>query len=228
MNSEETVAIKISANSENFDNKKSIQREIDIYERLKYVDSPHLIKVFDVFHHENSYAIVMEYANEGSLWELVGGDSVLEDSNHLILDEKTVKGLMLEILDGLSTLHKHDIVHRDLKPHNILRLDDVWKIADFGISKRTNKPVTGFTFQGAHSAPWAAPEQIAGVEAHTSADIYSMGQILHFLLTGREKIQELNALPIKWQKIVINCIDYDPNKRMSSSELISRIQDLEL
>ena len=53
-------------------------------------------------------------------------------------------------------------MHRDIKPQNILRCDDLWKIADFGISKLMNNPVTGYTFQGAFTAPWAPPEQITG------------------------------------------------------------------
>ena len=42
---------------------------------------------------------------------------------------------------------------QSIKPQNILRCDDVWKIADFGISKLMNNPVTGYTFQGAFTAP---------------------------------------------------------------------------
>ena len=55
---------------------------------------------------------------------------------------------------ALRHWYAHDIVHRDIKPQNILRCDDVWKIADFGISKLMNNPLTGYTFQGAFTAPW--------------------------------------------------------------------------
>jgi len=95
---------------------------------------------------------------------------------------------MSVVLDGLVCLHENDIVHRDIKPQNILRCDDKWKIADFGISKRVNKPVTKHTFQGAHSAPWAPPEQIEGVLAHPSADIYAFGRTMGFLLSGTRKL----------------------------------------
>ena len=119
---------------------------------------------------------------------------------------RTVKSISMSLINGVIALHDNEIVHRDIKPHNILKCDDLWKIADFGISKRVNKPVTGFTFQGAHTAPWAAPEQIAGVEAHPSADIYSLGRVIAFLLTGQEK-NSTNFLPEFWQEIINQCID---------------------
>ena len=59
------------------------------------------------------------------------------------------------------------------KPQSVLRCDDTWKVADFGISKLRNNPVTGFTLQGAHTVPWAPPEQIEGAPAHPSVDIYA-------------------------------------------------------
>jgi serine/threonine protein kinase len=102
--------------------------------------------------------LVTEFAEGGSLWDLMGGDAV--DEQRMALDELTVLTIAEEILAGLAVLHDNDIVHRDIKPQNVLRCDDVWKIADSGISKLMNNPVTGYTFQGAHTAPWAPPEQI--------------------------------------------------------------------
>ena len=225
--SKETVALKISVDPDSMVSQKSIQREIDIYERLKYVDSPHLIKVHDVFRYKNSYSIVMEYADEGTLWDLLGGDAISDNSTRHILDEKNVKEIILEILNGLSALHKNAIVHRDLKPHNILRCDNIWKIADFGISKRTNKPVTGFTFQGAYTTPWASPEQMRGDEAHASTDIYSVGQIIWFLLTGKEKKTKSASLPKHWQSIVDNCLNDNPESRPCLDDLITKIEQLD-
>ncbi len=150
----------------------AIRREMDIYARLRQIANPHILVVQDIFREAGEYALVTEYAEGGSLWDLLGGDGATEETRKP-LEEKTVKQIAADILDGLAALHEHGIVHRDIKPQNILRCDDVWKIADFGISKLMNNPVTGYTFQGAFTAPWAPPEQITGAPAHPSADVYA-------------------------------------------------------
>jgi len=223
---ENIVAIKTTSERGAFPEKKSIQREIDIYMRLQNIINDHIIRVFDIFRHEDAYAIVMEFADGGSLWDLLGGD-LEEGAKRDILDERTVKSITMSLIDGITALHDNEIVHRDIKPHNILRCDDLWKIADFGISKRINKPVTGYTFQGAHTAPWAAPEQIAGVEAHTSADIFSLGRVIAFLLTGQEK-NNTDLSPKNWRDIIKKCIDYDPDNRPSIKKLHEQVEQLSI
>ena len=134
----------------------------------------------------------------------------------------------MQIVDGVHTLHENDIVHRDLKPQNILQCDTVWKIADFGISKFINKPVTGYTFQGAHTIPWAPPEQIQGAQAHPSADIYSLGKIMTFLLTGKPTLPKDISLEPQWEKIVIRCVAIDPEQRPDIAEVESCLQELSI
>jgi serine/threonine protein kinase len=107
-----------------------------------------------------------------------------------------------------------------------LRCDDVWKIADFGISKLLNNPVTGYTFQGAHTAPWAPPEQIEGAPAHPSADIYAWGRVTGFMLTGRSSKEALSALPAAWKDIVGPCVDIIADKRPDTRWLRDRLEEL--
>ncbi len=141
----------------------------------------------------------------------MGGD--IKDDDRVPLDEATAKAIALSVLDGLAILHENDMVHRDIKPQNLLRCDDVWKIADFGIRKLLNNPVTGYTFQGAHTAPWAPPEQIEGAAAHPSADIYAWGRVTGSMLTGRSNKEALSALPSPWTNILGPCVDVAPDNR---------------
>jgi len=207
-------------------NDASIQREVDIYMRIQNLSSRHLLSIIDVFREDETYALVTEYADGGSLWELIVDED--DKDNPRVLSPSTVRDVALQIVDGVRMLHENDIVHRDLKPQNILQCDATWKIADFGISKFINKPVTGYTFQGAHSMPWAPPEQIQGAQAHPSADIYSLGKIIIFLLTGKPNLGKDANLEEHWAQIVTPCVAVDPENRPDINTVQSLLRELSI
>jgi len=218
------VAVKMATADSNQEDERAIRREIDIYERLKQIPNAHLLAVRDIFRESGRYALVTEYADGGTLWDLTAGSG--PDAPRVAMDETTVKAIALAILDGLCALHENDIVHRDIKPENILRCDDVWKIADFGISKLRSSPVTGFTMQGAHSLPWAPPEQRDGATAHPSADIYAFGRVIGFLLTGSVKVEDYAVLPPEWVAVIKPCLSVNPDERPDAQQLRARISQL--
>jgi ATP-dependent Lon protease len=183
--SDSIVAIKRVREGQNDFEKRSIQREIQIYEKLKEIPHPNILQFHEVVHGDESYSIVMEYADGGNLWEKIVGESD-DDDGFPPLNETDVIQICLPIIDAVQTMHENGIIHRDIKPQNILCSDDCWKLSDFGISKWTETVVTGFTFQGAHTSPWAPREQMEGAEAHPSADVYALGRLLSFLLTGKK------------------------------------------
>jgi serine/threonine protein kinase len=76
-----------------------------------------------------------------------------------------------------------------------------------------NNPVTGFTFQGAHTAPWAPPEQIEGAPAHPSADVYAWGRVIGFMLTARTGKEAISSLPPPWQAILAPCVEIAADRR---------------
>ena len=203
---------------------RAIRREIDIYTRLQEIPNAHLLSVKAIFHDPGSYALVTEFAEGGSLWDLMGGE--IPDEDRVALDETTVETITAQMIDGLAALHENEIVHRDIKPQNVLLCDDVWKIADFGISKLMNNPVTGYTFQGAHTAPWAPPEQIQGAAAHPSADIYAWGRVAVFLLTGKTKIDGVMALPPPWHELLAACTHVMPENRPDANTVMGQLGKL--
>jgi hypothetical protein len=218
------VAIKKVALDANTVDEAALRREIDIYERLKQIPNRNILAVRDVFRQGTTYALVTEFADGGSLWDLVGGN--ITDQKRTPLDERSVREIALAMLNALSALHENDIVHRDIKPQNVLRCDDTWKLADFGISKLRNNPVTGFTFQGAHTIPWAPPEQIEGAAAHPSADIYAIGRVLCFLLTGMQEKVSVQHLEPHWATILAPCVDVTPEKRPDVDSVRASIEEL--
>ena len=218
------VALKKVTTSAEQVNEAAIQGEIDIYRRLQRISSRHVLTVLDAFREENTYALVTEYAEGGSLWDVIVKGGGVDDAQPL--DPSTAQTIALQIVDGLVILHENQIVHRDIKPQNILRCDDTWKIADFGISKFTRRPVTGHTFQGAHSRPWAPPEQIQGTQAHPSADIYALGRVMLFMLTGKANIGPDSGASEEWLEIIRKCIEIDPAHRPDVSKVWNELKAL--
>ena len=218
------VALKKVAPSAVQADEAAIRREIDIYMKIQQISCRHLLTVLDVFREEETYALVTEYADGGSLWTLMVGEGGMENARSL--DSKTAQQILLQIVDGVIALHEYKIVHRDIKPQNILRCDDTWKIADFGISKFTSRPVTGYTFQGAHTQPWAPPEQIQGKEAHPAADVYAFGKVMLFALTGDTTLNLDSSLDDPWLSIIEPCMNIDPNCRPDASTIKKQLGSL--
>jgi eukaryotic-like serine/threonine-protein kinase len=99
--------------------------------------------------------------------------------------------LFLSIIDAVAHAHQRQIVHRELKPSNILVTSDgVAKLLDFGVASLISKsmPVEVALSQYeslSASAGYAAPEQIRGEAITPCSDVYSLGVLLHVLITER-------------------------------------------
>lgn len=91
----------------------------------------------------------------------------------------------LQVARGLEAAHERGIVHRDIKPANLLlTTDGRVKILDFGVAKLAD---VGLTRPGERPGTerYMAPEQAAGEEADERSDLWSLGAVMHEMLTGR-------------------------------------------
>jgi tRNA A-37 threonylcarbamoyl transferase component Bud32 len=106
------------------------------------------------------------------------------------LPPEAVRQLAAGIADGLVVLHAAGIVHRDLKPSNLLLAADGPRIIDFGIARALDG--THLTATGAHlgSAAFMSPEQALGKAAGPPADIFALGALITFALTGHPPFGE--------------------------------------
>ncbi|XP_030077706.1 receptor-interacting serine/threonine-protein kinase 1-like [Microcaecilia unicolor] len=101
----------------------SLLEEGKIMHRL---DHSRVVKLLGLILEDGNYSLVMEYMKKGNLMNVLQAVSV----------PLAVKGrFILEIIEGMSYLHKKNVIHKDLKPENILVDDDFHiKIADLGVA----------------------------------------------------------------------------------------------
>jgi serine/threonine-protein kinase len=155
---------------------------------------------------------------------------------------------MRQACDALTESHRLDLLHRDLKPANIFAAVrgghyDVVKLLDFGLAKPMhNLDEAGLTQEGSitGSPLFMSPEQATGDrEPDVRSDIYSLGAVMYFLLTGRppfeydrplkviiahshEAPQPLSELapdvPRDVHDIVMRCLEKNPDDRFQDAD----------
>lgn len=165
---------------------------------------PNIVRVFD-FGIDNDTGvpyIVMEYIAGRSLRQMLQQDGPLP--------ERVVCGILAQVASALVEAHDMDVVHRDLKPENILvrELPDgelMAKVVDFGLVKlvRGDENSTNITTTGsAIGTPlYMSPEQIMSEPIDFRSDLYSLGCILHHLLTGTPAFEANDRLTVLVKQI---------------------------
>lgn len=169
----------------NQDDVSRFRREIAILEALK--GEPHIVPIIDSDDTDLWY--IMPYA-EKNLHEFI------TKNNQTLTEEERVE-IFEKILDGISIAHSKSILHRDITPNNILKIENDWYICDFGLGKDYSKYTQGgfSSVQGYGSYYYAAPEQADKLkDATIQSDVYSLGKIFYFILTGKEP-RNINDAP---------------------------------
>jgi serine/threonine protein kinase len=157
----------------------TFQREVSV---LSQLDHPHLPRVYEDFQTPGHWYLVMDFI-EGETLEQYQSKA---PNRGLLLSEVLDIGLQLcTVLDYLHSQHP-PIVFRDLKPANIMRTPSgQLYLIDFGIA-RYFKPGQAKDTVALGSLGYAAPEQYGKAQTTPRADIYSLGAVLHQLLTTRD------------------------------------------
>lgn len=169
------VAIKILPREFTVDEsfRTAFQEEAKAMARLNH---PNLISVFDFGEVDGMLFIIMEYVPGFSLFQAANGQPILQEE---------VIPLVAEICRGLAHAHEGGIIHRDIKPANILlNYNNVPKIGDFGLARPREKQLQeGEDIFG--TLGYTAPEVLQTPQSiDHRADIFSIGVLLHELLTG--------------------------------------------
>jgi serine/threonine-protein kinase len=152
-------------------------------EAVANLNHPNIVSIHEVGEQEGHHYFSMPFIEGASL-------AVLVESGQWALDEgRRSARLLAQVAHAVQHAHEQGILHRDLKPGNILvDATGVPHVTDFGLAKRVAGD-SSLTLEGAvlGTPSFMAPEQAAGRTAQVTAaaDIYSLGAVLYYLLTGR-------------------------------------------
>lgn len=142
---------------------------------------PRVVRVLDLGQQPGWYWCVLELMPGGSLQDKVGKDGPMAPADAL-------RNVFM-VLQGLHAVHSASLVHRDIKPHNVLLdADRQPRLTDFGLARHEAGDVPWRTRTGESlgSPAYRAPEQtINPAIAGREADIYGVGGLLYFLVTGK-------------------------------------------
>ncbi|HET9578700.1 MAG TPA: serine/threonine-protein kinase [Usitatibacter sp.] len=141
------------------------------------LNHPHIVQIYDAVVEEKSSYIVMEYVEGGTLEQFCQPDALLEP--------RAITEIVFKCVRALAFAHALGLTHRDLKPGNILYNggSDI-KIADFGAA--INRVSDRTIIANVGSPAYMAPELVTGTaQASHLTDIYALGVVMYYLLTGR-------------------------------------------
>ncbi|MCA1570173.1 MAG: serine/threonine protein kinase [Chloroflexi bacterium] len=175
---------------------------------------------------------VLDISPDGDWFVMPIAEATAKDHATQLRDPIQLRLLIQAIIEGVREPHKVGWVHRDLKPENLLMVDGHWAIADWGIGKRphglTSTPGRTHTGSLYGTEGYAAPE--SSRDAHDvgpQADIYSIGQIIGAVLTGRQPLPNIPLLPddTQWTEVVQAATQFDPAHRPATvDELLALLE----
>jgi serine/threonine-protein kinase len=171
------VAIKVLADNLAADEafRKRFLREARLAARLAHRN---VAQVYDSGEADGRPFIVMEYVEGETLADLLVRRGSLPPAEAV--------ELALQVCAGLEHAHRAGLVHRDIKPQNlIIGGDGTVKIVDFGIARSAHGTQLTETGSVLGTAAYLAPEQAAGEEVTSAADLYALGVVLYEMLAGR-------------------------------------------
>jgi serine/threonine-protein kinase len=218
------------------------EREVQAMATLTH---PNTVEVLDYGHAEDgTFYYVMEYLPGLSLEQLV--------SRHGPLPPERAVHLLRQVCGALQEAHAIGLIHRDVKPGNILVCErggrrDVAKLLDFGLVQvhGLEQGESKLTQEGtiAGTPAYMSPEQAAGkADLDGRSDIYSLGAVAYFLLTGHPPFVRATALQTlaahiyesaaeldrhadvaaDLQGVVLRCLEKDPAHRFPDAESLDQ------
>lgn len=162
----------------------SVKRFIQEARVIAAMEHPNIVSIYALRRQEKNLFMIMEYLSGGSLRDL------LKKQEKLPIEQAVQLGI--GICEGLAKFHAKGILHRDIKAENILLTTDGRpKVIDFGIA-HVPEASGGMGLTQAGFQPttfiYSSPEQVRGEELDARSDVYQIGELLYYMLSGEHYI----------------------------------------
>ena len=177
--------------------------EVSVYRRLMEISCPALPRVYEAVERDGNLLVLEEYIQGDSLEMLLEGS---------LFSEKQTSKIASQVCEALWVLHRMGAVHRDVKLSNVLlRSDrDQAVLIDFNAS-RIFKPNQDTDTVVLGTPGYAAPEQYGMSQTDGRTDIYALGVMMNYMLTGEHPSRRL--VPGRMGRIIRRCTMMSPNER---------------
>ena len=230
---ERTVALKVIAPAL-ADDEEFRKRFVAESKAAASVEHPNVIPVYYAGEREGVLFIVMRYVDGPDLRALVRAEQHLEPER--------AAHVVAQLGGALDAAHRHGLVHRDVKPANVLLgEDDHAYLTDFGLTKHTATSAGGGLSRAGGwvgTLGYVAPEQIRGERIDARTDVYALGCVLVYALTGKAPYSgdsdeatlwaHLNApppsesVPPDFEGVIARALAKDPSDRYLSAGDLGR------
>lgn len=194
------------------------------------LDHPSIVRVLQAGDASGAIFLALEY---------IAGRTLSEAISERSLDSRSTRGVLLQILEGLTYLHAQGVVHGDLKPDNVvLGADGQLRLVDFGLSSSPGVPA-----RGSGTDAWLSPQRWLAQHALQHADdVWAFGVLVTELLTGKSPwpaaavsraafagvALEPPTLDGELGAIARACLAWEPSLRPTAAALAERVRRLEL
>lgn len=159
------------------------RQNLPVLKDIMKIKHPNLMEIYDVMDDGINCNCLCEFVFGNNLDKIV--------YTKMGVDPKIAEKWMVQLCNGVETLHQKNIIHRDITPNNVMiDYEGNIKLIDFNISREKKQNVTrDTTILG--TAGYASPEQFGFTQTGFGADIYAMGVLLNFMLTGKMPNEKL-------------------------------------
>ena len=200
--------------------RKKMRQELarrNVWSALTECSSPRLPRVEATYELPEHFVVVYDFVPGQSLSKRI------EQSGPLTPKDATSLGI--ELCEAAGELHKHGIIHRDISPNNIVIAADGAHLIDLGIARMR---VEGASKDTTSLGTWgyASPEQYGFAQTDARSDVYSIGRVLGFALTGVRPDDEtyehaledaLKGASAKLEHAIRRACSFEPSARFQSA-----------